>query len=261
MRTVPFDSRLIAHGDKKVVAQIAHCAHKGCKSEVEIINPKGSRIMPPSMFNRKITQRDWAIVGHEAYCPKHKPSSPGRRRVAHSVDANVVFANFDKPAVVPAVTPAPAPTPAPIVPPKESEPMTATIRDLSQLGEATTVIMDPSTRRRVFRLIDEHWDESRGRYENTWSDQRLATDLKVPRAWVEEIRREAFGDNGGNAEMDELKVDLEAAEKRFSEMSAEAARRLDAAVNACAGLEKALIDIKEMRRRLERLEVAILPRR
>lgn len=87
------------------------------------------------------------------------------------------------------------------------------------------------------------------------------TDLKVPRAWVEEIRREAFGDNGGNAEMDELKVDLEAAEKRFSEMSAEAARRLDAAVNACAGLEKVLIDIKEMRRRLERLEVAILPRR
>ena len=86
--------------------------------------------------------------------------------------------------------------------------MTATIRDLSQLGEATTTIMDPSTRRRVFRLIDEHWDESRGRYENTWSDQRLATDLKVPRAWVEEIRREAFGDNGGNAEMDELKVAL-----------------------------------------------------
>ena len=259
MKTVPFDSRLVERGDKKVVAQIARCAHKGCRSELEIINPKGSRIMPPSMFNRKIAQRDWAIVGHEAYCPKHKPSSPGRRRVTHIEDANVVFANFAPISVPTGPTGAMVAPPSPPAPPKENPVTTAVINDLKDLAEVTAP--DAATKRRIFRTVDEHWDETKGRYETLWSDQRIATDLKVPRLWVEDIRRDAFGGNGGNAELDALRADMEAAEKRFSEMTAEAARRLDAAMTACAGLEKALLDLKELRKRVERVEVAILPRR
>lgn len=64
--------------------------------------------------------------------------------------------------------------------------------------------MSPSDRRRVFREVDDAWDEARGRYLGSNTDHAIATKLDVPRAWVEQIRRESFGDSGKNEDFDKL---------------------------------------------------------
>ncbi len=243
MKTVPFDSRLIPHGDKKIVAQIARCAEKGCKAELEIINPKGSRIMPPSMFNRKITQNQWDVIGGEAYCPLH-----GRHRHA-----------AERPATHLTLVP---PTPAPVVK-KEIETMNTkpVVRDLSQLGEITAHTIEPTTKRRIYRAIDGNWDEDRGRYLGGTSDQSIATELNVPRAWVAQVRVEVFGDNGGNEEIEELRTLLDDADRRFTEIAARGSKQVELAIAAVSELEKVRNEVRDLRRRLERVEASTLPRR
>lgn len=64
--------------------------------------------------------------------------------------------------------------------------------------------MSRDERRIIFAKLNEvYLDEGRG-YEGEWSDHRVATDLGVPRKWVEDIRVEMFGDAGTNAEMSEF---------------------------------------------------------
>lgn len=53
--------------------------------------------------------------------------------------------------------------------------------------------MSRDDRRIIFsKLEDVYLDEATG-YSAGWSDAKLATDLNVPRAWVEKIREENFG--------------------------------------------------------------------
>ena len=60
--------------------------------------------------------------------------------------------------------------------------------------------MGRDDRRIIFEKLNEvYLDEKRG-YDTGWSDHRVATDLGVPRKWVETLRVEMFGDNGGNEE-------------------------------------------------------------
>ena len=54
-------------------------------------------------------------------------------------------------------------------------------------------VMTKEDRRIIFAKIDEHYiDETTG-YSAGWSDERVALDLNVPRAWVSEIREQNFG--------------------------------------------------------------------
>jgi hypothetical protein len=48
-------------------------------------------------------------------------------------------------------------------------------------------------RRIIFEKIDDVYVDERIGYSTGWSDQRIATDLGVPRAWVSKIRDENFG--------------------------------------------------------------------
>lgn len=70
--------------------------------------------------------------------------------------------------------------------------------------------MTRDDRRVIFAKLDEvYLDEQRG-YEKGWSDQRVATDLGVPRKWVEIIRAENFGAIGSNEDMTEFLSEAEA---------------------------------------------------
>jgi hypothetical protein len=75
------------------------------------------------------------------------------------------------------------------------------------------------------KLQDVYVDEKTG-YAEGWTDQRLAVDLGVPRAWVEKLRAENFGPARDNEEVRKFFADLEAARKE--------ARDLDAKVSAVA---------------------------
>ena len=270
IRGIPFHSRLVPYGDKKVVAQIATCSAPGCKTEIEIHSSKMTKVIPPSMFGEKLRQKGWSVIGIKPYCPEHGLTAKRTEDRSNVITAEEVFKPLPPAINVYEYTPA-EPTPPVVVAPaksviKKEKPemnmkVPAPIHDLSQLGEITTNIMDAATKRRIYREIDGNWDDSKGRYLANMTDHLIATKLMVPRAWVEEIRKEVFGDDGSNAEIEELHADLASAEKRFTEIAAEASRRVDAALEMVAKLENCRNEVKDMRQRLERIEVATKARR
>ncbi len=76
--------------------------------------------------------------------------------------------------------------------------------------------MDRSDRQVIFqKLMEVYADETHG-YTDGWSDQRVSTDLGVPRKWVETIREENFGSNAGSDQATQLlaQVDRIIAEAR-----------------------------------------------
>lgn len=72
--------------------------------------------------------------------------------------------------------------------------------------------IDRAARQRVLRAIIDNWDADRGRYVGAVTDHALSEQLKVPLAWVEDMRRENFGDTGGNDELEALRTELGALE-------------------------------------------------
>lgn len=93
--------------------------------------------------------------------------------------------------------------------------------------------MTRDDRRVIFAKLDEvYLDEKRG-YENGWSDHKVATDLGVPRKWVETIRSENFGPIGTNEDMQAFLDEHEALRR-------EAVAALDAAKKAREEIEAIL---------------------
>jgi hypothetical protein len=120
---------------------------------------------------------------------------------------------------------------------------------------ATVRTMTPDIRRKIFRQIDDHWDEDAKRYRRNNSDEIIARDLNVPRDWVRQIREEAFGEIGTNDEIEEFKAELDAAIK-LGEV-----RMNDALKLIQNNYEAPLNELKAMRTRLQRIEATVLPRR
>jgi len=93
--------------------------------------------------------------------------------------------------------------------------------------------MSRDDRRVIFSKLDEvYLDEKRG-YEVGWSDHKVASDLGVPRKWVEIIRAENFGAIDTNEDMAEF---LSESDK----LCADARAALDAAKKAREDIEAIL---------------------
>lgn len=147
-------------------------------SKAQNIQLNNGYIAPPQIKQR-FEQAGWTIGkdGFRDMCPGCTAS----------------LKNKEKPAlkIVPSA-PAPAATPSPS--PSETPPR--------QLGR--------DDRRIIFEKLNEvYLDEKRG-YDTGWSDHRVATDLGVPRKWVETIRIENFGDTAGNEESLQLLAEVNA---------------------------------------------------
>lgn len=61
--------------------------------------------------------------------------------------------------------------------------------------------MSREDRRIVFAKLNDVYLDERAGYSNGWSDQRVADDLSIPRAWVKSIREENFGPDGASEEI------------------------------------------------------------
>jgi hypothetical protein len=93
--------------------------------------------------------------------------------------------------------------------------------------------MSRDDRRVIFSKLDEvYLDEKRG-YEVGWSDHKVASDLGVPRKWVETIRAENFGNIGANEDMVGFLTEAEA-------LLADARKVLSEAKTAREDVEKIL---------------------
>lgn len=69
---------------------------------------------------------------------------------------------------------------------------TDTIREPTISAEAPRV-MGKEDRRIIFGKLDEVYVDEKTGYDKGWSDERVAKDLGVPRAWVSDVRDEFYG--------------------------------------------------------------------
>lgn len=189
---------------KHVSGQAIGCSFPGCTATERITTNNFHHRLPDTVVKKKFQQRGWLFRKNEWLCPDHahprKPKvevvrSPVLVKEPPMIPAHVVIAAVAKSIPVPVVAPSkenlPMPEPTPL-------------RSLADLANASIEKMGPSDRRRIFREIDDNWDDQKGRYLGSVGDAQIATKLNVARAWVESIRKEAFGDFGGNEDLDGL---------------------------------------------------------
>lgn len=68
---------------------------------------------------------------------------------------------------------------------------------------------DPKIARRIYALLDDHFDEPRRVYKAGWSDERIAKEIDTSVQIVERIRREAYGELAEDPVVTALREDIE----------------------------------------------------
>lgn len=142
---------------------------------IETLNIRAAKaLLPPVAISKKFGQKGWEIGSNEHWdvCP----SCVAIRDAAKSQKKLTIVETIKETAMKP---------------------------ELSVIAQART--MERDDRRIIFEKLNEvYLDEKRG-YDTGWSDHKIATDLGVPRVWVEQVRDEMFGPANTNPDMEEFK--------------------------------------------------------
>jgi hypothetical protein len=94
----------------------------------------------------------------------------------------------------------------------------------------------------VFAKLSEVYIDDKVGYGRGWTDEKVATDLGVPRAWVRLIREEFFGDEVGNEEIREQVAEAQAALVGMRKLEPDMRRLLSLADK----VEKSLAEIQKV---------------
>lgn len=245
-------------GSKYVSGQMVHCAEPGCEETCRVANNNFSHRLPDEVLRKVFQKRGWVFKNRGWFCPDHAHSS----RVGRILKQIEAEPPRPLPIVaVPELKPLPvvdgAPEPIQSIP-KETTPMPSVqptpIKSFADLANAAVEKMSQSDHRRIFREIDENWDDNRGRYTGDTGDQQIAARLNVPRAWVEYVRKEAFGDSAGSEEIEELREEMLALDRKYAVAE-------DDALKLATRMETLHREHKALLVRLERVEQAVGVRR
>lgn len=101
------------------------------------------------------------------------------------------------------------------------------------------------------KLTDVYVNDKVG-YSNGWSDQKVATDLGVPRKWVEDIRAQFFGKLASNSEVQEFVAEFESV-KREAALAFARVENLQVQIDALIK-HPAWKEWEELKGRMTRLE-------
>ena len=148
-------------------------------------------------IERKFKRLGWEHDGKGWHCPEHTRIAKRRAMPKPEPSISIILTPA---ALAPKVE-------LPIEPQKEPEPVAEPI-PLKTPEAQSLEKMQPGDRRRIFRAIDENWDDKRGRYLGTATDDTIAKSLDVPRLWVTTIRRESFGDSADNDEIELIRNEI-----------------------------------------------------
>lgn len=108
----------------------------------------------------------------------------------------------------------------------------------------------PPEMRRIFAALEEAYDAAEGRYFAGMTDETVAAGLGMQLAWVENVRREFFGEAGDNDDMAGLALRVEALAKEVETATA-------AALDAATKLEAHGQTLKAMRDELAAIRKAV----
>jgi hypothetical protein len=179
-----FDRTTVPNGDgRQTPAYRVTCAGCGVEGILKATGHTGT--LPRDVIVKKFRQQGWTIGRSSDRCP-----------------------TCSKATVVP-------------LKPKEIE-MTKNETPLALVRADAPRVMTPADRRKVFRAVDDAWDERHARYDGGNTDKTIATTLNVPVAWVRDIRVEAFGESQRNADFDKALGDLKNIRADFARMTAAA---------------------------------------
>ena len=118
-----------------------------------------------------------------------------------------------------------------------------------QVVQENARVMTREDRRIVFEKLNEVYVNDKVGYGAGWTDEKVGTDLGVPRAWVRLIREENFGDEVGNEdirnqikEAQTILAQVRAIEPEMRRLESENRRLLSIADK----IERALADIQKV---------------
>lgn len=183
-----------------------------CQRKTDIVRT-GQSDIPPEVIAKKAIQRGWEVDKRGlATCPVclEAQTKPRKEPAVKTTTATGVIPPADN------VLPVP--------------PRSATPTDL----------------RRIMREIDDNWDEAKGMYSGNMSDQIIADKLNVPRAWVVEERKRAFGESQRNEHFDTLLREAKTLER-------ECRTTIQSALDKASLLETQMGQLALMIKRLEKL--------
>jgi hypothetical protein len=148
-----FDKGLNAHR----TYQTAKCSECNAFENLPMTGKNG---LPPEVIVKKMQQRGW-VMGHRRRhdlchdCAAKKASRPKVERLAHYQKQIVESDTM-----------------------KLAEPPRQPTREEKRL---------------IVLAIEDHYDDKARGYTDGWSDEKVATDLNVPRKWVSDLREEFYG--------------------------------------------------------------------
>lgn len=114
--------------------------------------------------------------------------------------------------------------------------------------------MTVAERRRIFREIDESYDEANSRYCDDITDHTIAQKLDVPRKWVSDMREDNFGPSGENVEMERVATLLGRVDGEFR-------AAIDDCLAAAAKAEKLHKEVQDAKNALTQIKKAVGPHR
>ncbi|MGX1151403.1 hypothetical protein [Bradyrhizobium ottawaense] len=211
--TVPY-----GEDGKLVRGIIAHCGAPGCEAAV----PLAVNTLQNSRGDD--TEIEWRFIARKL---EAKGWHVGRSRAAHRCPRCFAAAKFS--AIRKAETM------------QNGNGMTEKLKVVKD----SMRVMTRDDRRIIFEKLNEVYVNDKVGYGDGWTDEKVAVDLGVPRAWVKLIRDENFGDEVGNENIREqireardVLSQIEAIEPRISE-----AQRLIAVADR---IEKQLAEIAKV---------------
>ncbi|MCP3472314.1 hypothetical protein NLM33_18525 [Bradyrhizobium sp. CCGUVB1N3] len=83
----------------------------------------------------------------------------------------------------------------------EEKPVVNKTEQPLQVVQENARVMTREDRRIIFEKLNDVYIDGKVGYGRGWTDEKVATDLGVPRAWVKLLREENFGDEVGNEEI------------------------------------------------------------
>ena len=108
-------------------------------------------------------------------------------------------------------------------------------------------------RRVIFAKLEDVYEGEATGYSKGWSDHRVATDLGVPRAWVELIRSENFGDAQDNSDVRQFMAMLDTMRDECAQVQRKAAEAFKQAEATKAQAERAVAAGEAMAIRLREI--------
>lgn len=135
--------------------------------------------------------------------------------------------------------------------------------NMQEAKEARTDLRTPTRaqKREIVAMLETAYDDEAQRYMAGETDETVADVLNLMPGWVAEIREEMFGPSGSNEDIDTLRAEADAWQKKTAKDMALGEELFEAVRLHVDSLRKGQARVSEFQAKLERIIKAVGPRK